>query len=183
MLPNNLKEKEIILTNSDSSSRSPTKEKIGFFRVKNFEKCCLNPKARDPKRFTEKTAMAAKAMVKFKSLEGGRNIDMKLPFCKPTEPMPGIKPSQFDANTKRKIVAIKGRYFSASLRSGSTESMNFNTFSTTSSRKFCIAPGTRDNLERVKIAKVKSRAEIKKEVKSEFVTEKLPILKISSAFK
>ena len=76
--PNNLKEKETIFEISDISSNMPTKKFIGFEKFKNFFMWVANPKTIIPKKFVVKTAIMAKANVKFRSAAGERNKDILL---------------------------------------------------------------------------------------------------------
>ena len=50
--------------NSETNSSRPTNEKIGFFKVKNLDKCFPAPIANAPRKFTPKTEMIARAIVK-----------------------------------------------------------------------------------------------------------------------
>jgi hypothetical protein len=136
IFPKRRKENEIILMNSEINSRRPTKEKMGLFKVKNFERCFLKPRAKIPRRFTLKTEITEIAIVKLRSLAGDRKKGTRCEFLRPTEPTPGKSPSQFEESIKIKTVAISGKYFSERYRDPKTESIRLNSFSTKNSKKF-----------------------------------------------
>jgi len=143
MFPNNLKENDIILEISDKNSNIPTKNLIGLEKFKNFLICVNIPKTTIPKKFVAKTAIMAKANVKFKSAAGERNNGtVSWPSLKTNEPTPGRRPSQFDVNTNMKIVAIKGKYFSAASIDPKTDFIKFKRLSIPISTATCIFPGT-----------------------------------------
>jgi len=123
--PNNLKENDTILDNSDINSNIPTKKLIGLEKLRNFLICANTPNTTMPKKLVVKTAIIARANVKFKSAAGDlNNATLSWPFSKTKDPTPGRMPSQFEVSIKIKIVAIKGRYFSAASLVPKTELIN-----------------------------------------------------------
>src|SRR3990172_650359 len=140
--PKRRKENEIILMNSEINSSMPTNEKIGFFMVKNFEKCFFAPRASAPKRFTPKTDMVAKARVKLRSAAGERKRGIKCsPSPTPMEPTTGKSPNQFETTINIKTVAINGKYLSEVSLEPKTESIKLSNFSSKNSIKSCTLPG------------------------------------------
>jgi len=142
-LPNNRKENEIILENSDKSSNMPTKNFIGFEKLKNFLICIRKPSAATPKKLVDKMAIIARARVKLRSLAGDlSNGILPSSLCKINEPTPGSNPSQLETRIKIKIVAISGRYFSDFFLSKKTESIRESRDSIKNSAIFWIMSGT-----------------------------------------
>lgn len=104
--------------------------------------------AKIPRRLMLISEIIARAIVKFRSLAGALKIGTKecFPLCSrfnPTGPTNGKSPNQFEVIMKRKMVAMRGRYFSDKRRSPKTESMNFKICSSKSSKILWIFPGTR----------------------------------------
>lgn len=122
--PKSLKEKEIILDISDRNSRIPTKKFIGLLKFKNFPICLKNPNTTMPKKLVAKTARIASIKVKFKSLAGDLKTGIVVcSVCITKEPTPGSRPNQLEARINRKIVAIRGKYFSDFFLSPKMESI------------------------------------------------------------
>lgn len=91
--------------------------------------------------------MSASASVMFRSeyTDRKRGTNASCPscptVCMPIEPTPGRIPSQFEARTKRKMVATIGKNRSAVLRSPAMVSRKPIIISITASAKFCSLLG------------------------------------------
>lgn len=183
--PKSLKENDIILDTSDINSNMPTKKLIGPEKFKNFLRCLNIPSATTPKKFVVKTAITANAKVKFKSAAGDLNSGISSP---PTpfstkDPTPGSNPIQFEASMKIKIVAINGRYFSASSFVPRIEVIRSKSASIPASTTTCIFPGINLMLLLNITANIIKTKETSKPKNRPFVTLKFPMLKICCAFK
>jgi hypothetical protein len=183
MFPNNLNENDIILAISDIDSNIPIKKLSGFEKFKNFFMCEKNPSITIPKKLAAKTDNIAKAKVKFRSAAGARRSGKAIPSsCITKDPTPGKRPSQFEVSTKIKMVAIKGKYFSAFSLLPKTDAIKFNKNSTISSTAPCTKPG----INLIFFLKIKAKINITKDAnraKSKLlVMPKSPMLKIFSAF-
>jgi hypothetical protein len=141
--PNNRKVNEIIFANSETSSSIPIKKSIGPLKLKYFPKCLNAPTDAIPIIFVTITEITAKAKVKFRSAAGERRSGTASPaFLKVNDATPGNMPIRFETQTKIKIVAIKGKYFSASAIDPKVESIRFKSISNPISTAPCNFPGT-----------------------------------------
>ena len=77
MLPNSRNENDIILANSETNSSMPTKNSIGPFSEKNFDRCALTPSVAIPDICIRKTMTVARASVTFKSDAADRKTGTK----------------------------------------------------------------------------------------------------------
>ena len=183
ILPNNLKENDIILDISDKSSNIPTKNFKGLAKFKNFLMWVNVPKTTIPKKLVTSTDITANAKVKFKSAAGDlNNGTLSLPFLNIKEPTPGSSPSQFEVSIKIKIVAIKGKYFSAASSVPKTDFISPKSASIPISTIPCTFPGISLILflkTTEKIIKIKETIIPKS---SPLVTLKPPMLNNSCAF-
>ena len=115
-------------------------------KLKNLEAYDLAPTAIIPRRLIAKTVISAIASVKLRSLagdlkKGTSSFAPSFSSKNPTEPMPGKMPSQLDSRMKIKMVATKGRYFSAFSREPKTPSIRPRKLSTKTSKIFCGVAG------------------------------------------
>ena len=184
MFPNNLNENDITLDISDKNSNIPTKKLIGLEKLINFFICANVPKTTIPKKLVVKTAIIAKAKVKFKSAAGDLKSGINFsPSLNSKDPTPGSSPNQLEVNTKMNIVAINGKYFSAAALVPKTDSIKSKSPSNPISTTACTFPGTILIFVLKIIEKViKSKATTAARSKP-FVILKFPILNRCSAFK
>ena len=178
--PNNRNDKEIILANSEISSKIPIKKSIGPLKFINLPMCLKVPIAVIPIIFVTKTEITANAKVKFKSAAGERKSGTSPNFNDPT---PGNIPKRFEVKTNIKIVAINGKYFSAASIDPSVELISPNKPSTPISTAPCSFPGIVLILDLNTMANVIKIKDTTKVRNNPFVTLKLPMLNMCCAFK
>ncbi len=184
ILPNNLKENDIILDISDKNSNIPTKKLIGLEKFINFLRCVNNPKTTIPKKLVAKTEIIANAKVKFKSAAGDLNSGTDVPpLLKITDPTPGSRPNQFEVSIKIKTVAINGKYFSAASLVPKTDSINPKSPSIPISTTPCTIPGTILILLLKITEKINNTKDATSAKSKPFVMLKFPIVNICCAFK
>ena len=173
----------MILANSEIISNNPIKNSIGPLKLKYFPRCLNIPTEAIPIIFVTNTEITANANVKFKSAAGERKSgNSSLPFLNIIDPTPGNVPKRFETNIKIKIVAIKGKYFSAASMEPNVDSIKPIRLSTPISTAPCNFPGTSRILLRKKMEKAIKIKDAIKVIKSPFVTLKLPMLNNSCAF-
>ena len=181
--PNNRKDKEIILANSEIISKIPIKKSIGPLKLKYFPKCANIPTEAIPIIFVTITEITANAKVKFKSAAGERKSGTSVPLLLYiNDPTPGNIPIRFEHKIKIKIVAINGKYFSAASMLPKVDSINPKSISNPISTAPCNFPGIILILLRKKIENAIKSKDTTKVKNNPFVIGKLPILNICCAF-
>ena len=165
--PNNRKEREIIFESSDIISKIPIKNSIGPLKLINFPMCLNVPTDAIPIIFVTITDITANANVKFKSAAGERKRGTS-PYLR--DPTPGNIPKRLEVNTNIKIVAIKGKYFSAASIDPSVEFISPKSPSTPISTAPCNFPGINLIFDLIIIEKVIRSKETTKVKNNPFVT-------------
>ncbi len=170
--PNNRKDNEMIFANSEIASKIPIKNSIGPWKFIYFPKCLNVPTEAIPIILVTMTEITANAKVKFKSAAGERKSGVS---WKLNDPTPGKIPKRLEHIMKIKIVATKGKYFSAAFAVPKVDSISPKSDSTPISTAPCNFPGTILILLRKTKEKVIKIADTTKVRSRPFVNVKLPI--------
>src|SRR3989338_10866121 len=142
MFPNNRNENDTTFATSPTSSSNPTKNRMGFLKLRYFPMCFKSPMVATPTTCTMITLDTASAKVMSISEFTERKNGMSVAPCSPasytpTEPTSGKMPIQFESSTKKNMVPTMGKNRSACVREPTTSSTNETAPSTTASTAFC----------------------------------------------